>query len=164
MSRIADIKWNDTGNGPGINVSVFLQGCHFHCKGCFNQSTWNFDGGTEATGETISEIIEGIGRSGVVRNLSILGGEPLALENRGFTYALVKAARGAYPNIEIWLWTGYEWDELQADLANDDGTLRGILDGIDSMIVGRFHIAERDITLRYMGSRNQKLLRHGVDF
>ena len=164
MSRIADIKWNDTGNGPGINVSVFLQGCHFHCRGCFNQSTWDFNGGTETTDETIEKIVAGIGKGGIVRNLSILGGEPLALENRQFTSALIKAVRKSYPDIEIWLWTGYERDELQSEVVTDDGTLKGILSEIDAMIVGRFRLEERDITLRYMGSRNQKLLKRGVDF
>lgn len=164
MSRIADIKWNDTGNGPGVNVSVFMQGCHFHCNGCFNRSTWDFEDGTEATGETIERIVEGIGKGGIARNLSILGGEPLAPENRQFTSALVEAVRKSYPNIEIWLWTGYEQDELQAEVMADDGTLKSIFSEIDSMIVGRFHLEERDITLRYMGSRNQRLLKKGVDF
>ena len=164
MSRIADIKWNDTGNGPGVNVSVFLQGCHFHCEGCFNRSTWDFGGGREATEETVEEIIEGIGKGGIARNLSVLGGEPLAPENRAFTRELAEAARKAYPGIEIWLWTGYEWAELEKERDEGDAELDRILGAIDAAIVGRFRLRERDITLRYMGSRNQRLLRKGVDF
>lgn len=157
MARIADIKWNDTGNGPGVNVSVFIQGCHFHCPGCFNPSTWSFDQGRPATDEEIQKILEGIGKSGINRNLSILGGEPLAPENRKFVAKLISETRKRYPLIQIWVWTGYEKDELFAERAKDDD-IEYIAQNIDAIIVGRFNILEKDLSLRYMGSRNQQII------
>ena len=161
MSRIAEIKWNDVGNGPGINVSVFMQGCHFHCPGCFNSCTWDFNGGTLADDSTIDSIIAGLSKNNVKRNLSILGGEPLAPENRDFVYKLIQKVREKYPNIEIWMWTGYELTELTKE---NNASVKGILTMINSLITGRFILEQRDLRLRYMGSRNQKLLKRGIDF
>ena len=161
MSRIAEIKWNDVGNGPGINVSVFMQGCHFHCPGCFNSCTWDFNGGTLADDLTIDSIIAGLSKNNVKRNLSILGGEPLAPENRDFVYKLIQKVREKYPNIEIWMWTGYELTELTKE---NNASVKGILTMINSLITGRFILEQRDLRLRYMGSKNQKLLKRGIDF
>lgn len=161
MSRIAEIKWNDVGNGPGINVSVFMQGCHFHCHGCFNSCTWDFNGGTLADDSTIDSIIAGLSKNNVKRNLSILGGEPLAPENRDFVYKLIQKVREKYPDIEIWMWTGYELTELTKE---NNASVKGILTMINSLITGRFILEQRDLRLRYMGSRNQKLLKRGIDF
>lgn len=161
MSRIAEIKWNDVGNGPGINVSVFMQGCHFHCPGCFNSCTWDFNGGTLADDSTIDSIIAGLSKNNVKRNLSILGGEPLAPENRDFVYKLIQKVREKYPNIEIWMWTGYELTELTKE---NNASVKGILTMINSLITGRFILEQRDLRLRYMGSKNQKLLKRGIDF
>ena len=161
MSRIAEIKWNDVGNGPGINVSVFMQGCHFHCPGCFNSCTWDFNGGTLADDSTIDSIIAGLSKNNVKRNLSILGGEPLAPENRDFVYKLIQKVREKYPNIEIWMWTGYELIELTKE---NNASVKGILTMINSLITGRFILEQRDLRLRYMGSKNQKLLKRGIDF
>ena len=161
MARIANIKWNDVGNGPGVTVSVFMQGCHFHCKGCFNESTWDFDKGTLADINTINEVIEGLHKNKVQRNLSILGGEPLAPENRDFVCELIKNVRAVYPNIQIWVWTGYEYNDL---VKENNASVTLILNMINSIITGKFILEQRDLTLRYMGSRNQKLLTKGVDF
>lgn len=103
MSRIAQIKWNDVGNGPGVNVSVFMQGCHFHCKGCFNPNTWDFSSGTPADDTVIESVIAGLTKNDVQRNLSILGGEPLAPENREFVCKLIKKVREKYQDIQIWV-------------------------------------------------------------
>lgn len=161
MARIANIKWNDVGNGPGVTVSVFMQGCHFHCKGCFNQSTWDFNGGYLADDTVIANIIAGLSKNKVNRNLSILGGEPLAPENRDFVCELIKNVRKVYPNIQIWLWTGYEYNDLTKE---NNASINLILSMINSIITGKFVVKQRDLTLRYMGSRNQKLLKKGIDF
>lgn len=79
--KYAAIKFNDVSNAPGIAVSLFTQGCPHHCKGCFNETTWDFDGGQEFTQETMNSIIEGISANGISRSLCILGGEPLCPEN-----------------------------------------------------------------------------------
>lgn len=138
-----------------------MQGCHFHCKGCFNSCTWDFNGGTLADDSTIDSIIEGLSKNKVKRNLSVLGGEPLAPENRDFVYELIKRVREKYPDIEIWIWTGYELDELTKE---NNASVKGILGLINSLITGRFILEQRDLRLRYMGSTNQKLLKRGIDF
>lgn len=138
-----------------------MQGCHFHCPGCFNSCTWDFNGGTLADDSTIDSIIAGLSKNNVKRNLSILGGEPLAPENRDFVYKLIQKVREKYPNIEIWMWTGYELTELTKE---NNASVKGILTMINSLITGRFILEQRDLRLRYMGSRNQKLLKRGIDF
>lgn len=138
-----------------------MQGCHFHCPGCFNSCTWDFNGGALADDSTIDSIITGLSKNNVKRNLSILGGEPLAPENRDFVYKLIQKVREKYPDIEIWIWTGYELNELTKE---NNASVKGILTLINSLITGRFILAQRDLTLRYMGSRNQKLLKRGIDF
>ena len=138
-----------------------MQGCHFHCPGCFNSCTWDFNGGTLADDSTIASIIAGLSKNNVKRNLSILGGEPLAPENRDFVYKLIQKVREKYPDIEIWMWTGYELTELTKE---NNASVKGILTMINSLITGRFILEQRDLRLRYMGSRNQKLLKRGIDF
>lgn len=161
MTRIAKINKNDVANGIGVCVSVFVQGCHFHCKGCFNSSTWEFDGGYEIPENFESDILKAISKNGIQRNFSVLGGEPLCPENRAFVCNLVKKIRQTYPTIKIFVWTGYELEELQKE---GDEAIREILKNIDILITGRFILEQRDITLPLRGSRNQKVLYKEKDF
>lgn len=110
---------------------------------------------------TIPTVLSAISKNGIQRNLSILGGEPLCKENREFVADLITAAKQKYPTIKIFVWTGYEFDEL---LAEKDESIETILDDTELLITGRFILAERDITLPLRGSRNQKILRKGIDF
>lgn len=161
MARIAKINKNDIVNGYGVCVSVFMQGCHFHCKGCHNAQTWDFNGGTEVTADTIPFIIKAISKNGIQRNFSVLGGEPLCPENRNFVLELIQAVRETYPTIQIFLWTGYELSELKEE---NNPIIDEILSLVDTLITGRFVLAERDITLPLRGSRNQRILHRGEDF
>jgi len=152
--RYANLITEDLVNGEGICVSLFMQGCHFHCPGCHNPETWDFNGGREIDIDTLlANIIEALGRNKIERNFSILGGEPLAPENIGYTMTIIYAVRLTYPDIKIFLWTGYEADELPKDKV-----AQRIYSCVDKMIIGRFILAERDTTLALMGSRNQQVL------
>lgn len=104
--RYASIRKMDVSNGAGIGVSLFVQGCPFHCKGCFNQETWDFNGGKEWTKEVEEQFLGLVGQR-FVRRVSILGGEPLCDENVGAVRDLITKIKSLYPSVDIWLFTGY---------------------------------------------------------
>ena len=155
MIRIAGINENDFVNGKGVSVSLFLQGCPFHCKGCHNPETWNPDGGEIWDwNELINYILELITANGIQRNLSILGGEPLdTYDKRDFIRLLIKVVKSRFPDIVICIWTGYTYNQLIEIV--DAGE---ILANIDYLIEGPFILEQRDITLKWRGSRNQNIL------
>lgn len=154
--KIANIMENDIVNGKGVCVSVFVQGCPHHCKGCFNPETWDFNGGREIDDEQkeINNILNLINQNNIQRNLSILGGEPLHKNNIDFVKKLLKQAKETYPQIQTFVWTGYELEELnKEDLQN-----------IDILIDGKYIEELRDITLDLRGSSNQRVLYRGEHF
>jgi anaerobic ribonucleoside-triphosphate reductase activating protein len=154
MIRIAGLNGNDFVNGEGVSVSLFLQGCPFHCKGCHNPETWNPKGGNAwDEDKLITHIIELIAANGIQRNLSILGGEPLNTDDkREFVKQLIYKTRDKYPDIKIVVWTGYTYEDLIKESNTDY-----ILKNIDYLIEGPFVLKERDITLKWRGSRNQNI-------
>ena len=154
--RYAGMIKNDIAAGEGVNVSFFTQGCHFHCMGCHNPQTWDFSGGKEFTAETLNELLEAINANGVKRNLSIMGGEPLCSENIFLVDMIILEVKKLYPDIKIYVWTGYTYEELLERL--DEPKIEKILDNIDYLIDGRFEIEKRDITLPMRGSSNQRIL------
>lgn len=156
MSRYNTIIPNDIVNGEGVCVSFFVQGCPHHCPGCFNEETWDFHGGQEYMDHTKWEIIEAIGANGLQRNFSVLGGEPLAPQNIQMTAEVIDAVRHAYPKINIYLWTGYEFGEL---LLNKDDTMKQILSKINVLIDGPFIESLKDLSLILRGSSNQHIYR-----
>ena len=154
--KIANIMENDMINGKGICVSVFVQGCPHHCKGCFNPETWDFNGGRAIDDEQkeIDNILNLINQNNIQRNLSILGGEPLHENNINFVKKLLKQAKETYPKIQTFVWTGYKLEELnKEDLQN-----------IDILIDGKYIEELRDITLDLRGSSNQRILYRGEHF
>lgn len=153
--RYSNIIKNDIVNGENICVSFWTQGCPTHCPGCQNSAIWDFNGGKEFTPATITEIIQAISTNGIQRNFSILGGEPLCDENLFLTTLVIQEVRKAYPNIKIFLWTGYYYEDL---LKRENPHLKYILDNINYLIDGPFIQAERDITLKLRGSRNQHII------
>lgn len=157
----AKIKKNDIANGPGVCVSLFVQGCPHHCKGCFNKETWDFDGGKLFTWETINEIIKDINANGVLRNLNLLGGEPLAPSNRTSIVGLINEVRKIYGNsIKIYLWTGYLYENL---LEEKDSNLEYIFDNVDVLIDGPFIENLKDNELELRGSSNQRIIQLKID-
>lgn len=151
--RIAGIIKNDVVNGVGVCTSLFTQGCPHHCPGCFNSETWDFNGGYD-TNDVKGTIVKAIGDNGIIRNFSILGGEPLCPENRKLVKEVLTAVKIAYPNIKIFLWTGYELSELQK-IKDDD--LEYILSNINYLIDGQFIQEQKDYSLWLRGSKNQNV-------
>jgi len=156
MSRYNTILTNDVVNGEGVCVSFFVQGCPHHCPGCFNEETWDFKGGQPYTEHTKWEIIEAIGANGIQRNFSVLGGEPLDEHNLKMTEEVISAVRAAYPNIKIFLWTGYTIEELSSSF---DNKLGKILNTVDVLIDGPFIEEQKDLSLKLRGSKNQRIFR-----
>ena len=152
--RYANLITEDCVNGEGVCVSLFMQGCHFHCPGCHNPETWDFNGGREVDiDDLIAAIVTAISRNKIQRNFSILGGEPLAPENIHNTAIIIQAVRLVYPDIKIFVWTGYELDELP-----ENNDMQKIKENINKLITGRFKIEERDVSLPLRGSRNQQII------
>ena len=110
--RYAGIIRNDISAGEGVCVTFFLQGCDLHCPGCHNQQTWDFDGGYEFTQETLDNIISALSANGIQRNFCIMGGEPLHENNLFLTNLVITEVRKHYPDIKIYLWTGYKYEQL----------------------------------------------------
>lgn len=156
MMKYASIKSNDVVNGEGISVSVFLQGCPApHCKNCFNPETWDFNGGYELTSEVLQDIVDKLRANGIQRNLSILGGEPLCKENLRTTFALIDYCLSKIPDLRIYIWSRYTYEEL---CNTKDFRIGCILSKIDYLIDGPFIEKEKDLTLKMRGSRNQRII------
>ncbi len=143
------IREMDISNGPGIRVSIFTQGCHFHCKNCFNKETWDFKGGKEFTTNTIDKILN-LSEKDYIKGLSILGGEPMHPENIVGTTKLAKAFKEKYPNKSIWVWSGYKYDEYLKD--------KEVLNYIDVLVDGTYKDDLHDPTLKWKGSSNQRVI------
>lgn len=153
--RYAGIIENDFVNGIGVCVSFWTQGCLFHCPKCHNPQTWDFKGGLDAEeDDIIGHILFALQANGIQRNLSLLGGEPLCPENADFIQLLIYWAKKTNPDIKIFCWSGYTLKQLQAR-AEKEEDIKYILDNIDMLAAGPYIDAERDITLPYVGSRNQ---------
>ena len=143
------IRKMDISNGPGVRVSLFMQGCSFHCKNCFNPETWDFEGGKEFTDETIEKVLELCSKEHV-KGLSILGGEPMHPKNIDATTKLAKAFKEKYPNKNLWVWSGFEFDK---DLKGKE-----VLNYIDVLIDGVYKDELHDPTLKWRGSSNQRVI------
>lgn len=157
----AQIRKMDISNGEGVGISLFVQGCHFHCDGCFNQNTWDFNGGKEWTTEVQNKFLE-LANKPYIKRISILGGEPLEYENLPYIYDLVKNIKEKYPDKKIWMYTGFTLnynDFLNVDTCWDNGLLRNhILRNCDIVVDGRFEKDKLDLSLPYRGSSNQRLI------
>lgn len=161
MDRYAGLITNDFVNGTGVCVSFWTQGCPHRCPGCHNPETWDFEGGKELPTDIRGQIIKAICANGIIRNFSILGGEPLCSQNLEEVDNIVTSVRTAYPHIKIFIWTGYTLEELQK---MENFHIINILSQIDVLIDGLYKEDEKDITLELRGSKNQRILYHGIDF
>lgn len=151
--RYAGLKENDIVDGEGVCVSFWLQGCCHMCNGCHNPDTWDLDGGLELPNTYIDDIIDLLSKNGIHRNLSILGGEPCLPSNVSIVLPLLKKVRTALHSVKIYLWSGYTYEQL---LGRDD--TKELLQYVDVLIDGKFELAHRDITLRFRGSPNQRVI------
>lgn len=159
----------DISNGEGVGVALFVQGCHLHCPNCFNPETWDFNGGKEWTKEVKNKFLELANRP-YIKRISILGGEPLAEENLDDILDLVNEFGLSKPQKSIWLYTGYTWEQIIGirhenqfeDLGNGYGQLTKraeIVMNCDVLVDGEYIDSERDTTLPFRGSKNQRLIK-----
>ena len=148
--KYAQIREMDVTNGNGIGVALFTQGCPYHCKNCFNPETWDFNKGTDWTKETENKIIELLKPEYITR-LTILGGEPLIERNIEPLIALLKRVKGIYPDKQVWLYTGGDFEVLE-------GLYEEIFQYIDILIDGRYIDDLRDYKLKWKGSSNQRVI------
>lgn len=154
--NLAGFDNNDIVNGcdSGMAISVWFQGCPHHCKGCHNSETWNQDNGIKITWQELSVLIDAnLDSNKIERNLSILGGEPLAEWNRLATTTLIDEFHRKYPNRKIFLWTGYTIEEIEKMPAFVYDSLKNVT----LLITDRFEIEKRDIKLKFRGSSNQRI-------
>ena len=152
--KYAGIIKNDFAAAPGVCLSFFVQGCPIRCKGCHNPEAWDFEGGKEFTNDTLTEIYEGLKANGIKRTLCIMGGEPLCENNSFLTLLVITEMKKLIPDLKVWVWTGYEWD----DVSSRDDRTHTILEMINGIVTGPYVEALRDITLPMRGSSNQHVI------
>lgn len=147
--RYNKIRKMDISNGEGVRVSVFVQGCTFNCKNCFNPETHNFDGGKEFTTETIKHILDLCNNENIV-GLSILGGEPMHPTNLEGVTELAKQFKKHFPNKTLWAWTGFLFDKYLKD--------KEIVKYLDVLVDGQYVDELHDFRLKWRGSSNQRVI------
>ena len=146
--RYAKIRSQDISNGPGIRVSIFVQGCSRHCKNCFNPETWDFNGG-HIFGKQVKAKFLSLAKDKEVVGFSILGGEPL--QQGDDMLDLVKSIKEMYPKKTIWMWTGYKFEDLTP-------FQKEILKYVDTLVDGEYIEEQKSPGKRYKGSYNQRIL------
>lgn len=169
--RFASMRNLDISNGEGVGVSLFVQGCDRHCFNCFNPDTWDFNGGKEWTEGTKNKFIKLIDRP-YINRISVLGGEPLAEQNLDEVLSLIKEIRISFPEKTIWLYTSFCWNDimcsfagLQADCVVLDKKdieawekRRKIISNIDVLVDGEYIDEQKDLSLKFRGSKNQRVI------
>ena len=143
------IRKMDISNGPGVRVSIFMQGCAFHCPNCFNKETWDFNAGKEFNQDTINEVLD-LCKNDYIKGLSILGGEPMHPNNIEGTTKLAKAFKEKYPNKTLWAWTGFNFDK---DLKDKE-----VVNYLDVLVDGTYKDELHNPTLKWKGSSNQRVI------
>ncbi len=157
--KYGGIKFLDVSNGPGIRTSLFVSGCTHHCKGCFNEETWDFSYGNEYTDEVEGKITASLS-SPHVAGLTVLGGEPMELSNQPFVRKLLERVRTEYPEKSLWVYSGYTFEELtdrENKRCHGEHT-DAILGLIDVLVDGKFVLLLKDISLKFRGSGNQRII------
>lgn len=153
-----NIKKNDIANGQGVRVTLFVSGCTNHCKNCFQPQTWDFHYGRPYTKETEEEILEAL-KPSYVAGLTLLGGEPFEPENQRELVHLVKKVKEVYPNKNIWSFTGFILDQDILDGGRKHCEVTDeFLSYIDILVDGPFIEEQKDISLAFRGSKNQRVI------
>ena len=152
-----NIKRLDIANGDGVRVSLFVSGCRNRCEGCFQPETWNFSHGKPFTAETEETILQALAPS-YVEGLTLLGGEPFEPENQHVLVELLKKVRAAYPGKNVWCYSGYTIEQIRSENHPHCDVSDEMLSMIDVLVDGRFMQELRDISLKFRGSSNQRIL------
>lgn len=162
----AQMRSMDISNGEGIGVSLFVQGCDFHCKNCFNSETWDFSKGQEWNEKTKNQFLKLVEKP-FIQRVSILGGEPLHPKNVQNVLKIVDEIRVSYPTKNIWLYTGYTWEQIMNPVVTDnldierDNILnmrKEVVSMAEVLVDGRYVDELRDVTLHWRGSSNQRVI------
>ena len=149
----ATIKTHDIANGPGVRVSLFVSGCTHRCKDCFNQEAWDFDYG-EVFDQTVMDRILDLLAPGYIKGITYLGGEPLDPRNQAGLLDLTRQIKAKYPEKSIWCFTGYVWGKLP----QVEGVTEELISRLDVLVDGPFIAAQKNLSLRFRGSENQRLI------
>ena len=154
----ADIKSIDVANGPGIRVSLFVSGCTHHCKGCFNPETWDFHFGEEFTQEHIDQILTYVEPSHI-KGLSLLGGEPFEYSNQSGLLPLMRQFKARFPEKDVWCYTGYDFEkDIKDRMMVNWAETRELIGYIDILVDVKFEEDKKNLSLRFRGSSNQRLI------
>ncbi len=154
----ATIKKHDIANGPGVRVSLFVSGCSHHCPGCFNPETWDFNYGKPFDSDAINEVLQAMEPS-YIHGFSLLGGEPFELKNQQGVLPLLKEIKSKFPNKDIWCYTGYDFEkDILENMASAWDETTEMLSYIDILVDGEFVEAKKDVSLRFRGSSNQRII------
>ena len=155
----ATIKYCDIANGEGVRTSLFVSGCRHHCKECFNQVAWDFQYGEEFTKDVEDKIISSLSPS-YIRGLTLLGGEPMERENQEPLLTFLRRVRACLPEKDIWIYSGFTFEELlgKKESRAFSPISEEILRLCDVLVDGRFVLEEKDISLQFRGSRNQRII------
>lgn len=164
--RYAQIRSMDISNGEGVGVSLFVQGCPFQCKNCFNSDTWDFNGGKEWTEEIKDKFMKLIDRP-YIKRVSFLGGECLAEQNLDEVLKLIQEIRISFPEKTIWLYTGYTWNQIMCPIVTDDlnperdkilEMRKEIVSNVDILVDGEYIDEQRNLSKKWAGSDNQRVI------
>lgn len=154
----AEIKNCDIANGPGVRVTLFVSGCTHHCEGCFNQETWDFQYGQLFTQETQERILEELSPD-YIGGLTLLGGEPLEPGNREALLPLLREVKSRFPRKNIWCYTGYLYEQdILGRFCVEWKQMKEFLSYLDVIVDGEFILAQKDISLQFRGSKNQRII------
>ena len=154
----AEIKNCDIANGPGVRVSLFVSGCTHRCPGCFNQVAWDFNYGKPFTQDTVRMLLDML-KPAYIRGLTLLGGEPFEPQNQGPVVELLRQVREAYPEKTIWAFSGYLFDrDILSGKLGDWEITREYLRLLDVLVDGPYVEARRNLSLRFRGSENQRII------
>ena len=153
----AKINKNDIANGSGVRVTLFVSGCTHHCKGCFNEEAWDFDYGEKFTADTEKELLEALAPS-YIKGLTLLGGEPMEPQNQRVLVELLEKVKEAYPQKTVWCYSGYTLEQLTDESRARCEVTDQMLGLIDVLVDGNFVEELKDISLRFKGSSNQRLI------
>ena len=154
----ATIKSRDIANGPGVRVSLFVSGCTHRCPGCFNEEAWDFNFGQPFTQEVIDGILRDLSPA-FVRGLTLLGGEPFDPRNQPAIVELLRQVKEKYPEKSIWAFSGYLFDkDILPGKLGDPAITREYLSYLDVLVDGPFVQSKKNLTLRFRGSENQRLI------